>query len=533
MNIDTMTIDSLLRRGAESFPGRLALWDAGRTFTYGELDGEVDALASALLGLGVGKGDRVASLLFNQWQAFVTYFATVRIGAIIVPVNHRLVAAEIGFQLACAECSVLVYADELRPVVDELHGTVPVKHWISAGAPPTGDVRLESLQAGHRGGRPVHDWSVRASDPSGIWFTSGTTGDPKGAVTTHASAVQAATAMALAMGLHERHRLLGVSPAFHRGPMEDFHVAGFLVGAPHYLMRRFDAARMLALIQEHQLTHGFIVPSMTHAVLSLPGRGDYDLTSMQGWLTASAHFPEEFRDRLEQETSLPPERIFNSYGITESLLNTSLWPQDAAAHRGSVGRAVTGVILRVIDSEKRPRPPGDVGEIAIAAPSMASTYLGKPDAWAAATFTADGRTWYRSGDLGFLDADGYLYIVDRAKDMVISGGENVYSAEVERVLVTQPGVAEVAVVGLADHRWGECVAAVIVRQAGSEVSAEQILEGCTGQLAPYKHPRRIFFVDALPRNAFGKVQKHRVRALAAELADRALKEVIHADHGPV
>jgi acyl-CoA synthetase (AMP-forming)/AMP-acid ligase II len=215
---------------------------------------------------------------------------------------------------------------------------------------------------------------------------------------------------------------------------------------------------------------------------------------------------------------LPFGRIFNAYGITESLLNTSLWPQDAAAHRGSVGRPVPGVLLRVVDRNRQPVAPGTVGEIAIAAPSMASTYLGKPDAWAAATFAADGRTFYLSGDLGRLDTDGYLYIVDRAKDMVISGGENVYSAEVERVLASQPGIAEAAVVGLADERWGECVTAVVVREAGSDASAEENIAGCAGRLAAYKHPRRVFFVPALPRNAFGKVRKDQVRALAAELA---------------
>lgn len=520
MNVDAMTIDSLLRRGALAFPARLAIWDEERTLSYGELDAEVDALACALGDLGVGKGDRIASLLFNQWQALVTYFAAARVGALIVPVNYRLVAAEAAFQVGHAECRVLVYASELGPLVAGLRGVPGVRHWIAAGAGahPDGDLSLEGLLDFYRGARPATPTPVASGDPSGIWYTSGTTGDPKGAVTTHGSALWAATTMALSMGLHERHRLLGVAPVFHRGPMEDFHLAGFLAGAPHYLMRHFDAAAMLRLIQEHRLTHGFIVPSMTFAVLTLPDRGSYDLASMRGWLSASAPFPEEYRDRLHRETTLPPDTVYNAYGITESLLNTSRWPQDAAARPGSVGRAVPGVLLRVVDAEHRPVPAGTVGEIAIAAPSMATTYLKNEQAWQEATFAADGRTWYLSGDLGRLDDDGFLYIVDRAKDMVISGGENVYSAEVERVLITVPGVAEACVVGVADARWGECVAALVVRAPGSHVTRDEILARVEGHLAPYKRPRRVYFAESLPRNAFGKVRKQQVREHLARLA---------------
>jgi acyl-CoA synthetase (AMP-forming)/AMP-acid ligase II len=525
---EAMTIDSVLRRGALTFSSRLAVCDGERILSYGELDAEVDALACALLELGVGKGDRVASLMFNQWQALVVYFATVRIGALIVPVNHRLVASEIAFQLNHADCSVLTYAEELSPVVGELRGTAQIRHWITVGSRAAGlapgqdaDYHLESLLGQYRGERPAAGWSVSGSDPSGVWYTSGTTGDPKGAVTTHSSALWAATTMALSMGLHERHRLLGVAPLFHRGPMEDFHLAGFLTGAPHYLMRHFDAAAMLRLIQEHRLTHGFIVPSMTFAVLTLPERGSYDLASMQGWLSASAPFPEEYRERLHRETTLPPDTVYNGYGITESLLNTSLWPQDAHAHPGSVGRAVPGVLLRVVDAERRPVPAGTVGEIAVAAPSMATTYLKNELAWQQATFATDRRTWYLSGDLGRLDDEGFLYIVDRAKDMVISGGENVYSAEVERALTALPGVVEACVVGLPDDRWGECVAALVVLAPGAAVTSGEIVAGCAARLARYKRPRRVFFVGSLPRNAFGKVRKQQVREQVAQLAAEA------------
>jgi acyl-CoA synthetase (AMP-forming)/AMP-acid ligase II len=524
MNADKMTIDSLVRRAALAFPAKPAVQDAHRALTYGELDGEIDALTVALFELGVRKGDRVASLFFNDWQAVVAYFATLRLGALVVPINHRLVAAEIAFQLNAAECGVLVYADEFEPTVVQLRGGVPVKHWIAAGVsdPDAGDLRLERLLDDHRGRTPRLPWSVEGGDPSGIWFTSGTTGDPKGAVTTHASGLWAAIGMALAFGMTEQNRLLGVAPMFHRGPMEVFHVAGFLLGCSHVLMHHFEPMGMLRMIEEHRLTHGFIVPAMTFAVLNHPDRGDYDLSSMEGWVSASASLPEEYRSRLESETTLRPGKIFNAYGITESLLNTVLWPADAPAHPGSVGRAVPGVLLRVLDADRRSVATGEVGEIAIAAPSIATSYLGMADMWDAVTFEEHDRLWYLSGDLGRFDADGYLYIVDRVKDMVITGGENVYCVEVERVLIAHPGILDVAVIGVADERWGECVAAAVVRSPGADVTPADILEFCDGRLAPYKRPKQIFFVDALPRNSFGKVQKQRVRAMVAGLEREAV-----------
>jgi acyl-CoA synthetase (AMP-forming)/AMP-acid ligase II len=517
MNATQITIDSVIRTGAAAHPSRPAVHDAGQTLSYAELDVEVDALACALLELGVEKGDRVASLFFNDWQAFVVYFAVVRIGAIVVPLNHRLVPAEIQYQLDLAECTVVVYADDLHPTVAPLAGRTSVRHWIAAGsrAPDAGDLRLEHLLEHHRGSRSTMAWRVTREDASGIWFTSGTTGRPKGALTTHDSAIWAAVGLSASLGMNATHRLLGVAPLFHRAPMEGLHLAGFLHGAQHVLLRHFDPAEMLGAIQDHGLTHGFIVPTMTFAVLSLPQRKEFDLRTMRAWMTASSPFPEEYRAALENETTLPPDVVYNAYGITESLLHTCLRPQDAAAHPGSVGQAVPGVLLRVVDGDRRTVPAGTVGEIAACAPSIASTYLRNSAAWDAVTFVEDGRTWYLSGDLGRMDEDGFLSIVDRVKDMVITGGENVYSAEVEQVLAHVPGVAEVAVIGVPDERWGECVTAVVVRAPESTLDQAQLLAGCADGLAPYKRPRRVHFVDSLPRNTFGKVQKQQLRELVS------------------
>lgn len=526
-NTELLTIDTLVRRGALSYGRRTAILDEDWELTYGELDTETDAFSVALLALGVVKGDRIALLLPNQWQYFVAYFAVVRIGALVVPVNHRLVPAEIDDQLARARCRVLVHGHEFATVVDALRGASARHRIVVGGGARVETTRFEDLLDAHRGQRPQHEWEVAAEDPSGIWFTSGTTGVPKGAVTTHASALWAAAGLALAVGLSDRHRLLATAPLFHRGPTEGLHLAGFLLGTPHVMMRRFDAGAMLRAIEEHRITHAFVVPTMGSLVLDHPERADRDLTSMQGWFSASAPLPPDHRGRLETETTLPPGRLFDAYGITESLMIAMLHPEDARTRPTSVGRPVPGVLLRIIDGGLQEMPCGSVGEIAVAAPSVAAGYLDMPDAWGAVTYEQDGRTWYRSGDLGYVDPDGFLYLVDRVKDMVVSGGENVYSAEVERVLGKVPGIAEVAVVGTPHERWGECVTAAVVRSPGAELDADAVLAFCEDRLAPYKRPRSIVFVESLPRSSFGKVQKHALKNQLTRRDDVADTDQLH------
>lgn len=527
INVSQMTIDGLLRRAAEVYGAKTSIIDGATELTFAELDALVDAFACALSELGVVKGDRVAALFYNQWQFQLTYFATMRLGALIVPVNNRLVADEIAYQLDDAAVKAVVYAAEFDELVSEVAAATSVQHWIGAATAPEAVVStmaLEPLVERHRGRRPVVRESVEHLDPSGIWYTSGTTGQPKGAVVSHASTIWAATSLALATRMTHDSRVLAVAPMFHRGPMETSHVASFLLGCTQAMLTTFGPDKLLRAIEEHRATHAFIVPAMTFAVLNLPGCGDYDLTSVRCWLTASAHFPEEYRARLESMTTLPPDTVFNAYGITESLLVGVLSPEEAAHHPGSVGLPVYGARVRILDGERRTVPAGTVGEITVATPAIASTYAGQQEAWDAATFVDDGAEWYLSGDLGYLDSDGFLYIVDRSKDMVISGGENVYSAEVEKALVSLEGVAEVAVIGLPDERWGEAVTAVVVRKPSIELDATAVIEYCAGRLAGYKRPRRVVFVDALPRNSFGKVRKDVLRGQHSELDGGSRRE---------
>ncbi|GAA4753287.1 long-chain fatty acid--CoA ligase [Nocardioides endophyticus] len=511
MNVESMTIDGLVRRMAINAPAKRAVVSAQVSLTYEELDREVRRLALGLIEVGLEKGDRVAILFLNDPNFLICYFAVLRCGGVVVPLNTRLVADEVAYQISHSDSRLILHGDEFDDMLDSVGSRPPWSRRVSPTGRADGAMTLAQVaRLGDDVAEPVFP-SVHHDDAAGIWYTSGTTGTPKGAIVTHASSLWSAIGMALTGGVTARSRLLAPAPLFHRGPMETLSLAGFLVGATHFLLPKFDPADLLDSIERHAITHAFIVPSMTFAVLNLPQRGDYDLTSVTCWLTASASFPEEYRDRLEAETTLRSGMIINAYGITESLLNACFDPASLEGHRGSVGSAVPGTLIRVLDSHRAPMPAGEIGEIAVSGASIAAGYIDNDEAWNAVTFVEDGLTWYLSGDLGYLDDDGFLYIVDRVKDMVISGGENVYSAEVERVLVTHPDIAEVAIIGTPDQRWGECVTAVISSRAGAILDVEALEEYCAGRLAAYKRPRRVFHIEELPRNAFGKVRKGEVR----------------------
>jgi fatty-acyl-CoA synthase len=525
MNVDNLTIDALVRNAASAYPHKEAFIDGDVRLTFADFDRHVDAFATALKELGVGKGDKVAALFFNQWEFSLTYFAALRLGALIVPLNNRLVADELAYQINDASVRVLVYASGFAAVAEELSTRTSVAAWVVAGAPadedegrtpalgapPMQPESLEALLEKYAGSRPAIDWSISHTDPSAIWYTSGTTGRPKGAVVSHSSTIWAATSLALATRMNHQSRLLAVAPMFHRGPTDGMHIASFLLGMTQTMLGTFSPEGMLAAIQKHRSTHAFIVPAMTFAVLGVPDRASYDLTSMQCWMTASAPFPEDYRARLEAETTLPAGRIYNAYGITEALLIATLRPEQAADHPGSVGQAVPTCRIRILDAQRNDLEAGSIGEITVSTPAMGCGYASDNAAWDAVTFEQDGRVWYSSGDLGYLDDQAYLHIVDRSKDMVITGGENVYSAEVEQALVGMPGVAEVAVIGTPDERWGEAVTAVIVTADGATIDASDIDAYCAVRLADYKRPRVVRFVDSLPRNSFGKVRKDQLR----------------------
>jgi acyl-CoA synthetase (AMP-forming)/AMP-acid ligase II len=511
-----LTIGAVLRATACAAPDKIAIEQDDLTLTWAEFDDRVDRLACALQDAGVAKGARVAYLFWNQWEILLAYHAVTRIGAVVVSLNYRLTAVEVADQLRRSAAAALIYDESFAETVAAAVAALDRRPLcVAAGAkvgPAAATVAEMTARPAPR--RPEIGLALSDADDSGIWFTSGTTGVPKGAVVRHASSVWSGTLMAHAIGVRHDSRLLTVAPLFHRGAMEDFHLGATLHGATHVFMTRFEARRMLDMMERRRITHAFVVPTMSWLVLNEPSAGEYDLSAMECWMSASAPFPAELQEGLRHRLRLGADVIANAYGITESLFNTYCAPAELRARPTSAGRVVPAMRVAIWDEAHGFLADGAVGEIVTGGPTTFRTYLDDEAAFRAATFAADGIDWYKSGDLGFRDAGGHFHIVDRKKDMIITGGENVYSVEVETAIARAPKVAEVAVIGLPDRKWGETVVAAVVARKGETLTADDVIAACA-DLSPYKRPRHVHLVDALPRNSFGKVQKPALKAMLA------------------
>ena len=508
----SLSIGHALRATAEALPDKTAIIDDEGALSYRELDRAVDAFAAFLIEMGVDPGDRIAYLFWNQREILIAYNAIARIGAVVVSLNTRLTPIELAYQLDQSDVLGVIYDHSFAGTLRAAFALWREPGFsVVAGGPGDGahafNVILDEA-------RPLADkhTEVDASASSGIWFTSGTTGKPKGAEVRHSSAIGAAIASSLALGIGRDCRFLAAAPMFHRGAMEDMHLAVTLTGGTHVMMRQFDPERTLALIEEHAITHAFIVPTMSWLILQIENCAKYDLRSMRHWISASAPFPPRLAESLREGLDIDGDAIENCYGITEMLLLTVCSGPEMKLKPGSVGRPVPSVRVAIHDETRGPMPAGEIGEIIAAGPPQFRSYVGNEQATREAVFEMDGLRWYRSGDLGYCDEDGYFFIVDRKKDMIITGGENVYSVEVEEAISLHPDVLEVAVIGLPSEKWGEVVTAAVVTKADRELGEDAVIKACA-QLAHYKRPKSVRMLDVLPRNSFGKIQKPALRAI--------------------
>lgn len=484
--------------------------ESGRRLSMADLDRRSNALADALRGSGVRRGDRVAVLLYNSAEFFETIVAVAKLGAITVPINFRLAAPEIAHILVDAGARVLFRSEELIPVSDRALATdgVEVLHTVTV---PTPDVRrqggpsaFEELVA--RGAEDPIGAEVALRDIAMIMYTSGTTGRAKGAVITHGNLLASAVNyLTIGTGLTREDRSLNVAPLFHIGALICFGLPLLYVGGTNITQQAYDPARALRLLQDERVTVQFLVPSMWADLAAVDGFDDHDLSALKYLLSGGAPCPITVIEfYLERGLT-----FLEGFGMTETTAGVCLLESEFVVSRaGSVGRPMMHVETRIIDDAGDDVPVDEVGELAVRGPNIFRAYWGLPQATQEAF--VDG--WFRTGDLGRIDADGFLTLVDRKKDMVISGGENVYPVEVEQVLVRHPEVREVAVIGRQDERWGERVVAVVGRVEGSQLTAEELIAWARERIAHYKAPREILFVDELPRNATGKVLKRELRA---------------------
>lgn len=522
MNYGNLNIGTFLEKSAKAYPNVECVVTEGRRFTYCEFDEVVNQLAHFLLNSGVSKGDRIAFLFYNQWEALASYFAITRIGAIVVPINYRLVKEEMQYQINNSEARSVLFDSSFQDIVEDmLKGLTTVKDFICSGCGYLNNwcKSLEDSLSKQPKYLPVLKWKVQESDISGIVYTSGTTGLPKGAVITHYSSIWSGVIFALENQFSRGMRFLQCVPLFHRAGLEDLALSVIIVGGTVLLLRTFDAAKVLDTIQNESVTHSLIVPTMSNLVLAElkknPNR--YCFPCFSGYLTGTAPWPEKTMRELRQY--LPSStRQSNLYGITEALFITCAHQEDLDRKPGTAGKPVIGAQMKILDDKRKQVAPGNVGEIVVKEPQQMQGYWRNPNATEEATFDEN---WYLSGDVGYVDEEGYLFILDRKKDMIITGSENVYSVEVENALKTNLKIDEVAVIGIPDEKWGEAVAAVVVLRPGADADEEEIIEYCKGKIASYKKPRKVFFAASLPKSPAGKLQKNKLRQKLAK-SDQSL-----------
>ena len=483
-------------------PERTALACEAQTWSYAQMQQRIEQLAGRLHGLGVRRGDRVAFLGLNQPMFLFALFASARLGAIFVPLNFRLTGPEVAANVGDADVSVLIADAQHRSLIDGVRADLPsVRHFLSDDE--TDDWRR--LDDGRRVATdPVR---VDSDEVAVIMYTSGTTGRAKGAMLSHGNFWWNNTNAVHNFDVLASDVTLAAAPLFHIGALNVITLVTLQKGGRVLLHRGFDPAVVLADVQRHGVTTMFGVPAMFQFMAQDPTFAETDLSSLRMLICGGAPCPESLLKTWETR-GVP---IQQGYGLTETAPMVSfLAPEYALSKLGSSGRPplFTEVRLFEVDGSKPVTEPGAKGEILTRGPNVMRGYWRNPEATAEA-IDPDG--WFHTGDVGWMDADGFLTICDRVKDMIISGGENVYPAEVENVIYQHPGIAEAAVVGVPDEEWGETVCAVVALRPGQRLELEQLREFAGAQLARYKLPRRLEIVPALPRNATGKTLKRELR----------------------
>lgn len=489
---------TMLRR-AQLNPARIALIFEGQQITYEEFGSRVRRLATLFRSGGVCVGDRVGYLGFNHPALLETMFAVQALGAIFVPLNYRLTAQELTFIINDAGIQTLVVDDALRPVVEPAMDGLCCKQYFASESVadgwrhlPTERVEAEPLDAAV---------SVDVHDVAVIMYTSGTTGLPKGAMLTHGNILWNNINAMLAFGGSRDDVILTVAPLFHIGGLNVMTLGSFHIGSTVVLLRNFDAAKVLADFERYKVSHMFGAPAMYLFMSQHPAFANTDLSSISNLLCGAAPVPES----LIELYGARGVDFCQGYGLTEtSPFSAFLTPEWTRSKLGSAGQPPIYSDTRIVDTNNQPVEVGVRGEICLRGPNIMKGYWNRPEATAAAI---DGEGWFHSGDVGYLDEDGFLFICDRLKDMVISGGENVYPAEVESALYKHESIAEVAVIGLPDEKWGEVVTAVVALHDGHQLTLEELRLFAQPMLARYKLPLRLHVVAALPRNPAGKVLK--------------------------
>jgi fatty-acyl-CoA synthase len=513
-NFDINPASGVARR-ARYNPDEVAIRYAGGDLTAAELDDRSARLATVLAGGGVHEGDRVAYLGLNSSSFVITLLAVSRIGGIFVPLNFRLAGPELQRILERSGARMIVCEEGHRAAVEAVAAGTPLSRFLLVDDDP-------EVPAPFDVPAPWASWSTlieaaqpstvlvrrQFDDPAILMFTSGTTGLPKGVILSHGNAWWNAVNVDTMVDTRRGDVTHAVAPLFHIGALNSFVLRNLVRGGTVVIRRGFDPGQLLADLVEHKVNSMFGVPAMFAALARVPGFFDADLRHLRSIVVAGAPVPPTLIEQYaEHDITLQ-----QAWGLTETAPFATHLPAERTLEKlGSAGIPMPYTEVRVVDpASGQPTEPDVRGEVVVRGPNVTPGYWENPEATAAA-FDDDG--WFHSGDIGYLDKDGYLFIVDRLKDMIITGGENVYPAEVESALADMPGVADVAVVGVSDERWGETVVAMVSLTDDASITLEDVRAYAATRLARYKLPTRLKIVELVPRNPSGKLDKLTIRRL--------------------
>ena len=482
---------------------------SGLRLTFRELNARCNQLANSFLKAGIEKEERVGLLLMNGVEFMEAYFALAKIGAVIVPLNWRLVPDELEFILKDSGARSLIFDDEFVDTVSELHartekeGKTDIRRWLQVCG-EQGAVHFSENYQDFRDDGAIEEPVVVASDDDMLYimYTSGTTGLPKGVVHTHDSAMWAILSVAGTTYYEETDRFLNALPMFHVGALTPLSVNVYR-GATSVVMRSFDPVMAWKLLEEEKISTGLMVPAMLNVMLQVENFQRFDYSRLRWFMTGAAPVPVSLTLKFV-ELGIG---ILQVYGLTETCGPACLMDSENAVEKPtSTGKAFFHTDIRVVNEAGEDCGPFEAGEVLVRGRHIMREYWNRPEATAEAM--KDG--WLYTGDIALMDEDGYVSIQDRIKDMIISGGENVYPAELEAVLVNHPDIADAAVIGQESERWGESPFAILVRTHDG-VTEAQVMEYCQGKLARFKQPQGVTFVDEIPRNPSGKILKRVLR----------------------
>lgn len=500
-------IGSWLTKRAILTPNKEAVVDGNKRFTYARLNGRVNRLARALQKLGLKIGDRLGILSYNGLEFVETIMAAAKLGTILVPLNWRLAPTELAFMLNDSGAETLLFHPELTDLANSVKDKTGLKRRIILGTEETAGAKAyEPLLETQTDEEAKPDVAPDLDTPHIIMYTAGTTGRPKGAVLSQGASFWNAVNLTVDMGFTSEDRNLAVLPMFHIGGIGLFTLPMLYMGGTVVIQRTFDPAETLRLLEEEKITLFFGVAAIFLFLIQHPDFKKEAFEKTRVVMSGGAPLPVSVVHRYHEAGII----LQQGFGMSEAAPSIATLSKDLALKKaGSIGRALFHMEARIVDRDMNELPAGEVGELVVRGPNLMQGYWNRPEA----TEEALAGGWFHTGDLARMDEDGDLYIVDRKKDMFISGGENVYPAEVENVIFELSQIAETAVIGLKDKKWGEVGRAIVALKQGEQLNEEEVLGFLKERLAKFKVPKSVVFVDQLPRNAAGKVLKNTLREM--------------------